>query len=74
MKTALSHLPESNWWVGKGEGWIIRISGEGEVVESLEDSSGFILKAITSAKQLGSRLYISADNFFGFISLQVAQS
>ena len=59
----LAKLPRALWPKAVPYGLVVALNEQGEIVQSLHDSSGTHLRMITSAKPVGDYLYLgSLDN------------
>ena len=63
LKAQLAKLPRALWPKAVPYGLVVALNEQGEIVQSLHDSSGTHLRMITSAKPVGDYLYLgSLDN------------
>lgn len=62
LKNLMAKLPQ--WMIGEPEkyGLVVRLSPQGEIVESLHDQDGSRFYQVTSAEQVGDKLYLGTLN------------
>ena len=62
LKAQLAKLPRALWPKAVPYGLVVALNEQGEIIQSLHDSSGTHLRMITSAKPVGDYLYLGSLN------------
>lgn len=63
LKNMLSRLPEALWPIPEAYGFVLKLDEQGNILESLQDTDGSHLFAVTSAQEHKEKLYLgSLDN------------